>query len=60
LRRNAKDRCDALSGDERSDCVARMKGEGTTSGSVAGGGILREKRTIVQGAPVVVQPAQTK
>ncbi len=47
LRRNAKDRCNALSGDERSDCMARMNGEGTVSGSVGGGGILREKVTIV-------------
>jgi hypothetical protein len=43
---NATDRCKVLSGDERSDCYARMRGEGTTSGSVEGGGILREKITI--------------
>jgi hypothetical protein len=35
-------RCDALSGDENRDCLARMGGQGTTSGSVAGGGIYRE------------------
>lgn len=46
LRRNAKDRCSALSGGERSDCLARMNGQGTVSGSVEGGGILREKVTI--------------
>jgi len=43
---NITDRCKVLSGDERSDCYARMRGEGTTSGSVAGGGNLREKVTI--------------
>lgn len=41
-RRNARERCDALQGDERSACVARMKGQGTTTGSAASGGILRE------------------
>jgi len=45
--RNAQQRCDALSGDERKDCVARMQGQGSTSGSVSGGGILREKVTVV-------------
>lgn len=42
LQRNAFLRCDALAGDERVACVARIRGEGTVSGSVAGGGILRE------------------
>ena len=58
LRKNAKDRCKVLSGDERADCIARMNGEGTTSGSVGGGGILREKVTIVPGKPA--EPAPTK
>lgn len=40
--KNATLRCDALSGDENRDCLARMDGQGTTSGSVAGGGIYRE------------------
>jgi hypothetical protein len=39
---NALRRCDAFTGDERQSCVARMKGQGTVQGSVAGGGILRE------------------
>jgi len=42
LWRNAVLRCDALAGDERTACVARIHGAGTVSGSVAGGGILRE------------------
>ena len=35
-------RCSYLKGDDREYCVRRMNGEGTTSGSVEGGGILRE------------------
>ena len=42
LRHNARERCNGLPTDERSACVARMKGQGTTSGSAAAGGILRE------------------
>jgi len=45
-RTNATDRCHVLQGAERSDCYSRMRGEGTVSGSVEGGGILREKVTI--------------
>jgi hypothetical protein len=44
-RRNARDRCNALTGDEARDCVARMSGKGTTSGSAQGGGIYRETVT---------------
>jgi hypothetical protein len=40
--RNASQRCKPLSGDERRDCMARMHGAGTTTGSAASGGILRE------------------
>jgi uncharacterized membrane protein len=40
--RNALKRCEALQEPDRADCVARMQGQGTTSGSVAGGGIYRE------------------
>jgi hypothetical protein len=40
--KNVSLRCDALSGDDNRDCLARMAGEGTVSGSVAGGGIYRE------------------
>ncbi|MBL8344683.1 MAG: hypothetical protein JNN03_04525 [Rubrivivax sp.] len=40
--KNVTLRCDALSGDENRDCLARMDGQGTTSGSVAEGGIYRE------------------
>jgi len=48
LRKNAKERCDVLTGDEQRDCMARVKGMSNTieSGSVKGGGILRETVTI--------------
>jgi len=45
-RRNARERCDALTGDEAADCRARMRGAGTTSGSVEAGGIFRETVTV--------------
>lgn len=40
-------RCERLAAGEREDCVRRMHGEGTVSGSVEGGGIYRELRTTV-------------
>lgn len=45
--RNARERCGVLKGDNRVDCEARMRGEGGASGSVSGGGILRETVTNV-------------
>lgn len=56
LQRNAMARCDALTGDERTACVARIRGEGTVSGSVGGGGVLRE---IVITEPVKPAPVVT-
>lgn len=50
-RRNATQRCDALPDADRQDCRARMGGQGTTSGSVAAGGIIRELVTR-DGVPV--------
>jgi hypothetical protein len=44
---NAKARCDVLKGEEKAACVARVLGFGETSGSVAGGGVLREVETVV-------------
>lgn len=44
---NAAARCDALSGEEKAACQARVMGYGNTSGSVAGGGLLREVETVV-------------
>ena len=46
-------RCEPLPASDREDCVARMKGHGTTSGSVAAGGIYRE---LVTREPGVTPP----
>ena len=56
---NAMRRCDALAGEEKIACRARMSGYGNTSGSVAGGGVIREVETVVVPAntpSVTVQP----
>lgn len=61
--RNQIKRCEALSGADRSDCVSRMQGRGTTSGSVAGGGIYRElvTREVVMPMPAgAAAPGATK
>ncbi len=39
---NALKRCERLPDPDRRDCMARMDGQGTTSGSAAAGGISRE------------------
>ena len=53
---NQMKRCQSLPMDERSDCLARMRGQGTSSGSVDKGGIYRELVTIVPGTAA---PAET-
>jgi hypothetical protein len=45
--KNRYARCDAHQGADRDYCIRRMNGEGTVSGSVEGGGVLRELRVIV-------------
>jgi hypothetical protein len=40
--KNAMLRCQALEGENRRACELRMQGDGSTSGSVAAGGVLRE------------------
>lgn len=45
--KNRVARCSYLPAADQPDCLRRMRGEGHTSGSVAGGGIYRELRTIV-------------
>jgi hypothetical protein len=70
---NATARCDVLTGEDKAACQARVMGYGTTTGSVAGGGLLREVETVVVPAgsgsvtiepqtsnPVVVVPAPTR
>jgi hypothetical protein len=51
LAANARKRCDPLPDDQKRACLARMNGEGTVSGSVDGGGLLREYVEIVPGTP---------
>jgi hypothetical protein len=71
LAANALARCDPLAGEEKAACQARVMGYGQTSGSVAGGGVLRQVETVVMppghseitiepktSAPVVLVPAQ--
>ena len=56
--RNALKRCEPLSGPDRSDCVARIQGQGTASGSVAGGGIYRELVTREIAKPTTAPAAE--
>lgn len=44
---NARQRCEALTGEDRTACEARVMGYGNTSGSVGGGGVIREVETVV-------------
>ncbi|MGE0804028.1 MAG: hypothetical protein AB7L76_00640 [Burkholderiaceae bacterium] len=48
---NALMRCTPLPADERADCEARVRGQGTTRGSVAEGGIYRESVTTMVQTP---------
>jgi hydroxyethylthiazole kinase-like sugar kinase family protein len=47
---NARQRCEAHSGSDKDDCLARMAGHGNVSGSVTSGGVLRELTTYSVGA----------
>ena len=61
LEANRMVRCDALAGEDKAACQARMMGYGNTSGSVVGGGVLREVETVVlpEGASSVTIEPQT-
>ena len=49
---NERKRCATLSGDDKKDCLKRAAGVDTTvSGSVAGGGELKETVTVIPGKP---------
>jgi hypothetical protein len=49
---NERRRCEALSGDDKKDCLKRADNIDTTvSGSVAAGGDLKETVTIIPGTP---------
>lgn len=54
--RNARMRCEALQGEDRSDCLARMQGQGQVSGSVAEGGVLRSLTTRTVQQPPTTPP----
>jgi hypothetical protein len=57
--RNALERCKPLPADDAKDCRDRILGQGSVSGSVKGGGVLREKVTTeVKVLPPVEVPAQ--
>jgi hypothetical protein len=47
LERNQRARCEYLPLEDRDYCLRRMNGEGTVSGSVEGGGLIRELRVTV-------------
>jgi len=57
---NAIERCNLVPASDKADCLARIEGPNkpnqttTTSGSVAGGGILRETKTVTTGLPTIV------
>jgi hypothetical protein len=44
---NARQRCEVLTGEDRVACEARVAGYGSTQGSVAGGGVIRQVETVV-------------
>jgi hypothetical protein len=59
LQTNAAARCDVLTGEEKAACMARVQGYGSASGSVAGGGVLKEVETVVMPAgsgSITVEP----
>jgi hypothetical protein len=56
---NAMQRCEALAGADRAACKARVMGYGSASGSVQGGGIIKQVETVVlpEGtSPVIINP----
>ena len=59
---NAMQRCEALAGDDRAACKARVMGYGSSSGSVQGGGIIKQVETVVlpegQGPVIIKQTPQ--
>ena len=48
LEANATVRCNAQPAADRDACVQRIRGSGTTRGSVSGGGLIREVETPVK------------
>jgi hypothetical protein len=63
LRENALQRCKAQPPQDRVACERLARGEGTVSGSVGGGGVIKEVVTpVIEPAPVVtpVEPAPAR
>lgn len=62
-RENAVERCKALPTKDRADCLARVEGPSsanqqvTTSGSVGGGGVIRETKTTITGPAATAEAA---
>ena len=62
-RQNAIERCNLVAAKDKADCLARVQGPTapnqtvTTSGSVAGGGVIRETTTTTPGSVTVITPA---
>jgi hypothetical protein len=58
-RGNQQRRCEALPTSDRQDCIARMTGQGTITGSAATGGVYRELVTTrpAPAAPSAKDPA---
>lgn len=57
-RQNALARCDRVPEAERKACQKLALGEGKQSGSVEGGGVIKEITTVTVGPPVVLVPVQ--
>ena len=56
---NAMQRCNVLTGEDRAACEARLAGLGSASGSVQGGGVIKQVETVVLppgNAPIVIVP----
>jgi len=47
LEKNALLRCEVHEGEDKLACIARIHGQGTTEGSISGGGLLRKLVTTV-------------
>ena len=62
---NATDRCNVVPAKDKADCLARIVGplapnqRVTATGSVEGGGVIKETTTTIPGAVIVIQPAPT-
>lgn len=58
LRSNKLQRCDYVREADQAACRRLALGKGQESGSVEGGGVIKETRTITVGPPIVIVPVQ--